>query len=139
MLHIKVEDGKVVKIFGMFTDECRDPSVQSRWDWTSFEQVKKLAEECTALTGKAHLAVDAGEWCSPRFDVMEAPDIGDPVSKAFNGDKYQEGVIFKITPTWQIKTSTGKIFRRHKNSACWKDSNGYGMISGHHDERNPHI
>ena len=137
MLFIKVENGKAVKIFNQFTED--ESSVQSRWDWKSFEQVQKLAEDCSALTGKVYLAVDSGDHVSPRFDVIEAPAIGDLVSKAFNGDSYPEGEIVKITPTWQIKTSTGKTFRRVKNTSCWKDPNGYGLISGHHDERNPHI
>ena len=104
-----------------------------------FKLVEQAAVFNALLATGESLPVDAGEWCSPRFDVIEAPAVGEFVTKAFNGDYYPEGEIVKITATWQIKTSAGKIFRRHKNSACWKDSNGYGMISGHHDERNPHI
>lgn len=136
MLYIKVENGKAVKVFGQYV---ADSNAQSRWDWKSFQQVQQLAEECSTLAAKTYLAVDAGECVFPRFDVIEAPVVGDPVSKAFNGDSYPEGEIVKITATLQIKTSTGKVFRRVKNTACWKDSNGYGMSSGHHDERNPHI
>jgi hypothetical protein len=87
---------------------------------------------------RTFLATDATESTSPRYDVIEAPKVGDPVSKSFNGDSYPEGVITKITPTWQITTSTGAKFRRYKNTAGFRQAGrGFWMVGGHRDERNP--
>lgn len=89
---------------------------------------------------RTFLACDAGGHTSPRYDVIEAPKVGDPVSKSFNGDTYPEGVITKITPKWQITTSTGVKFRRKNESSGWKATGGtWWMTSGHHYEQNPHI
>lgn len=72
------------------------------------------------------------------FDVIEAPKVGDKVSKGFNGDYYPEGEITRITPKWQITTSTGAKFRRVKNTASWRETGrGFSMVGGHIDERNP--
>lgn len=72
------------------------------------------------------------------FDVIEAPRVGDKVSKGFNGDYYPEGEITRITPKWQITTSTGAKFRRVKNTAGWRETGrGFSMVGGHIDERNP--
>lgn len=110
----------------------------NRNDITSFEQAEKLASQLTLKTNCLFLAADAGSSTSPQFDVFKAPAIGDEVSKSFNGDSYPEGVITKITPTFQITTSTGNKFRRFKNTAGFRESGrGFWMISGHVSEQNP--
>jgi len=115
-------------------------SVQSRWDWKSLEEVEGLALRLTAMTGKTYLGTDSGPGVSPRFEVIEAPKVGDPVSQGFNGDYYPCGEITKITKGWRITTSTGKVFNRRKNSGSWKMVNGHSsMVAGHISEQNPHF
>jgi hypothetical protein len=115
----------------------------SRGDIGSFSYAFTLAALLTEKfksEGRTFLASDAGPYTSPRFDVIEAPKVGDLVSKSFNGDTYPEGVITKITPKWQITTSTGVKFRRVKDSAGWRATGGtWWMTGGHHYEQNPHI
>ena len=73
----------------------------------------------------------------PRFDVIAAPKIGDPVSIKFNGDYYPAGVIEKITKGWRITTSTGSRFKRNKLTASWNQiGTCCAMVSGHHNKRN---
>lgn len=113
---------------------------QSRWDWESHEEVLKLAEELTKLTGKLYIGTDATASTSPRFDVREAPIVGDKVSRSFNGDTYPCGEIVKITPTWQITTSDGTKFRRYKETGGWRQAGrSFWMVGGHLEERNPHF
>lgn len=150
MLHVLFQDNVPVHVTSESpytgTPKLKDfPSVkynraESRWDWTSHAEVVALAEQLTKLTGKLYLGTDAGESTSPRFDVKEAPRLGDKVSRSFNGDSYPCGEIVKITPTWQITTSDGTKFRRYKESGGWRQAGrGFWMVGGHLDERNPHF
>jgi hypothetical protein len=112
----------------------------SRSDIKSYQYANTLATLLTEKLGRTFLATDAGDGCWPRYDVIEAPKVGDKVSRGFNGDYYPEGEIVKVTPTWNITTSTGKKFRRRGLSSGWRQEGGtWWMVSGHVDERNPHI
>lgn len=107
-------------------------------DFASFEQADSTAMYLTAMTGKTYLAADEGENTWPRYRMIEAPVVGDKVSKSFNGDSYPCGEIVKITPTWQITTSTGAKFRRYKMTGGFRETGrGFWMISGHVYEQNP--
>lgn len=109
-------------------------------DLADFSDAKTLAAYLTAMTGKPWIGVDEGGGCWPRFRVLEAPQIGDFVSKSFNGDSYPIGTITKISPTWQITTDSGVKFRRYRETGGWKQTGGtWWMVKGHHDERNPHF
>ena len=122
------------------SEEHADTSWENSWDWKSFEEVQRLASYLTAMTGKTYLAVDRLHGVSPRFDVIEAPKVGDPVSYSFNGDSYPCGVITKITKGWRVTTSEGAVFNRFKATAGWRRVGGtWWMISGHHYEQNPHV
>ncbi len=114
---------------------------QSRWDWKSFEQVEGIAKYLTAMTGKTYLGSDAGPSTSPRFDIMEAPKVGDEVSYSFNGDTYPDGTIVKISPKWMVTTSTGKRYNRSRSGVgdSWRSVGGgtWSLIPGHHSELNP--
>ena len=150
MLYFLMNNGKVVHVTsespytgtpklkefpGITYDEVAD-----RWDWKSLDEVKSLAQQATELTGEVHLGVDHGDGVSPRFDVIAAPKIGNKVSKGFNGDYYPCGEIVKITPSWQVTTSTGEKFRRVKESGGWRQTGRSSwMVDGHIDERNPHF
>lgn len=121
-------------------DGIKFDNVKDRWDWKSFEEVQELAVQLNALDGKQWLAVDKSEYVSPRYDVMEAPQVGDKVSQAFNGDYYPEGEIVSITKNLQVTTSTGVKFRRRKQSSVWVRVGGtFAMVQGHITEQNPHF
>ena len=144
MLHIRLEAGFPVEVTSDFPKDgtwCSKGGVDgwiNRNDIKSFAYAQTLAQILTEKFGTIYLATDAGESTSPRYDVQEAPKVGDKVSKSFNGDSYPCGTIVKITPTWQITTDTGAKFRRYKESGAWRQTGrGFWMISGHHDERNP--
>ena len=112
----------------------------TRNDIKSFAYAHTLATLLTEKLGRTFLATDATASTSPRYDVIEAPKVGDKVSRGFNGDYYPEGEIVKITPTWIVTTSTGKKFRRRGLTAGWRQEGGtWWMTGGHIDERNPHV
>ncbi|BES53148.1 hypothetical protein [Aeromonas phage phiWae14] len=109
--------------------------VVSRWDWKSLEQAEQVVELFSEK--ESLLAVDRGEWVSPRFDVVRMPQVGDEVSRSFNGDYYPEGTIVKISKSLQITTSTGKTFYRRKKTGTWLYSKMWGLVQGHHNKWNP--
>lgn len=156
MLYIRIENGVAVEVSTKFPEACRTNPENwarsftdqikpngwlSRTDMATLEFAEKIAAQLTETQGKVFLATDSGEHVSPRYDVIEAPAIGDKVSRGFNGDYYPCGEIVKITPKWMVTTSTGLKFRRQKNSGRWLQSPGgtFGMVGGHIDERNPHF
>lgn len=141
MFYIQVVNDLPVAIAEELTSEQhRDKTWQNRWDWKDMETVERLARYVTAMKGKPYLAADRGTSTSPRYDVIEAPCVGDPVSYGFNGDYYPCGTITKITKGWRVTTSEGKVFNRRKDSSSWRMVGGtWGMVAGHIDERNPHI
>ena len=113
---------------------------QTRNDWTSFQQVCTIAQYLTAMTGKQYLGADAGSSTSPRYDIIEAPKVGDPISYGFNGDYYPDGSVARITPNWMIVSTTGSKYNRSRQGAGpgWNKVGGtWSMVSGHVDERNP--
>lgn len=114
-------------------------SVKDRWNFTE-QDVQEIAAFLTEQTGDVHLMVDNGDYCSPRFDVIRAPKVGDKVSYAFNGDYYPDGEITAVTSKFQVKTSGGHTYRRRKNSGSWLQPGGtWGLVQGHINERNPHF
>jgi hypothetical protein len=111
----------------------------SRHDFQSFEQAQEVADQASIFKGVDYIATDAGTSTYPRFDVIEAPRVLDPVSYSFNGDSYPCGHIKTISKTLKkITTTSGRTFYRYKQSGSWKMKCWY-MVSGHHEERNPHF
>jgi len=111
---------------------------QSRSDWKSFAQVKKIARLLEATTKQKFLAVDESENVSPRFSIIEPWKVGDKVSYGFNGDYYPDGEIVKITKTHQITTSGGHKYLRRKETSRWVMAGGtWSLCAGHINERNP--
>jgi hypothetical protein len=142
MLYFKVIANVVV---GIQADEMPrnaagffDKDWTSRIDWRTFTEAQMIAKEATNFAGKLYIATDYGAGGWPRFDVIEAPKVGDKVSQSFNGDSYPRGEITHISKSLKkIVTSTGHIFWRRGNSGAWL-VNGYAsMIPGHVSERNP--
>lgn len=141
MLFVKFQNEKAVEISTTCPENFDTPTGywKDRWDWTSHAQVCKIAEQLTEHTKISYIGVDRGPYISPRFDIIAMPQIGDEVSYAFNGDSYPDGVIVAITPTMQIRTSTGRKYRRKKLSGSWLDKNGWSLIHGHVYSQNPHF
>jgi hypothetical protein len=109
-----------------------------RRDINSMDDAGKLAQSATEVTGKLYLPVDAGSGVWPRFDVIEAPAVGDEVSYAFNGDYYPCGTIKSISASFRLITTTeGQKFYRRRESACWKYNGVWSMVDGHREELNP--
>lgn len=137
MLYIKLKNGLPVEISDTY--KC-GADFQCCWDWTSLDEVQRLARYVTAMTGDVYLGVDKGDHISPRFNVVKAPKVGEKVSRMFNGDAYPAGEIVKITKGWQITTSTGKKFRQVKQTGSWREVRGpFWLIAGHVYEKNPHF
>lgn len=110
----------------------------TRHDIESLEHAGEIAASATEATGKLHLPVDSGSGVWPRFDVIEAPMVGDNVSYAFNGDYYPCGQIKSISASFRLITTTeGQKFYRRKQSANWKYSGVWSLVDGHHSELNP--
>lgn len=115
--------------------------IECRWDWRSraFADVEELAAKVTKFTGKTHVAVDAGEHVTPRYDIIKMFEVGDLVSYGFNGDWYPCGKIAAISPSLKvISTTDGSRFHRKGQSAAWKkDGRTWTLARGVIDERNP--
>lgn len=113
-----------------------------RWDIESFEHAEQLARQATEITGRTHIAVGKSAYVSPRFDVIEPPRVGEPVSYAFNGDYYPDGVVTHVTEgTFRVvKTDTGSVYYRRKQTDTWLKKGGtWALVKGHVSERNPHF
>lgn len=111
-----------------------------RADRWSRDEAQQIAWGASAVTGERHIVTDAGEHCSPRIDVVRCPAVGDPVSYAFNGDSYPDGEIVSVSETLGvIRTSTGNRYTRVKQTGGWRRNGTWWLISGHRNDRNPHI
>jgi len=107
---------------------------------SDYGTAERIAKRVSELSGEQYIATDNGEWVSPRFDVVRAPQVGDKVSYGFNGDYYPSGEITKISASFRrIVTSEGKVFYRKKLRASWINCGTWGLVQGHIDERNPHF
>jgi hypothetical protein len=153
MLFIRLENSAPIEVRQDFPDEVRGhPELWAmgqdgkqkpdgwinRNDILTFAYASTLASILSERLGRLYLPADAGPCTSPRYDVIEAPQVGDEVSRGFNGDYYPCGTITKITPTYQITTSTGVKFRRVKESSSWRETGrGFWLMPGVRDERNP--
>jgi hypothetical protein len=110
----------------------------TRHDIKSVEQAAEIAESAQNVTGKTYLPVDSGSGVWPRFDVIEAPAVGDDVSYAFNGDYYPCGQIASISASFRLITTTeGQKFYRRKQTANWKYNGVWSLVDGHRSELNP--
>lgn len=136
-----VASGKMIRV----TDNLRgvdwtDPKkkVIGRQEIETFEQALEIANEGSRLLRKPLLACDNGNGIWPRYDVILAPQVGDDVSKAFNGDSYPCGKITKISKSYKrIETDKGIKFFRRRESDGWYEGGrgGFAMVMGIHNER----
>jgi hypothetical protein len=130
--------------------EIRNLKPEGGWmcrnDIESWEEAQAIASAANAFCGSpdAWIATDAGEWVSPRYDVIEAPKVGQFVSKGFNGDYYPLGTITKISHdfkrvTVENENGTKYVFYRKKMSGVWLLNRMWGLVCGSVNERNPHL
>lgn len=111
--------------------------VVSRHDFNSLQDAQDVVIAFEG-TGVVLMATDAGEWCSPRFDIIEAPKVGDAISYAYNGDYYPCGHIATISKTMKRIVSTeGHIFTRRRLTGAWLRDGMWTMVSGHVNKWNP--
>jgi len=143
-----VVDRKLVKVIDASAENysagARDAlkangeAMLNRWDFKTFADADKMAAEATTLTGRLHIGTDSGEHVSPRYDVIEAPTVGQEVSCYFNGDAYPAGKIVSISKTLKkVVTDDGTTFFRRRNSGAWVNHGTWAMVEGRRSERNP--
>lgn len=105
----------------------------------SFEQAERYAAQASANdSGRVYLAIDSGEHCWPRYDVVEAPRVGDEVSMGFNGDYYPRGTVAKVSANYRVvTTSDGHRFYRRRLSGAWLHKGQWYLAAGHIRAWNP--
>lgn len=131
--------GEVLKAGGDWFNDDTGSGWASRNDFTE-TIAKKAADAATISEKKQFLYTDAGPLQSPRFDVIQAPQIGDLVSKSFNGDSYPVGKIVKISKSYRrIETNSGVVFYRRQRTGSWISGGTWYMVLGVVDERNPSL
>lgn len=138
MLQFDAETFKVVS-----DEEARERRWQGiicRRDIDSSTQAHALAANVSIAMKAHYIAVDNGENHYPRYDVILAPKVGDDVSHAFNGDSYPDGKIVSISKTMKlIVTDSGKKYYRVRETGSWMHNKTWSLVSGHHNDRNPHF
>lgn len=112
--------------------------VETRHDWKTMERAEEVAACFYALTGDVWVATDAGPGVWPRYDVAKAPRVGDVASRTFNGDYYPCGTVASVSESLRVvRTTSGHTFYRRGRSGAWVSGGTWGLVAGHHDERNP--
>lgn len=143
MIVVKVIDANTARIASRAEANRNfgNVSFQSRSDWRTFDRAKHIAKclnEEYKDEGRVYIATDAGSSVSPRYDVIEAPYVGDEVSYSFNGDSYPCGTIASISKTLKkITTTTGMSFYRRGESGSWVSNGTWTLIPSHIYEQNP--
>lgn len=137
-------------------DDVRPPELNGRSASTndqieSYEQAVLAAERVSDVQKAQYWAEDRGPNVSPRFAIIRAFSIGEPVSYGFNGDSYIAGRIVHMSamPKGASKAEAPRIivtqdtngvrrqfFRRRKTGA-WVNKGTWSLHHGWHNDRNP--
>lgn len=149
--------GKVVSATAFAYDDniVSSSDCENRNDWKTYEQ----AAEVAAALGPKYQATDAGPYVSPRYDVIDLPQVGQEVSYTFNGDYYPCGKIVSISkgPAFRrivAEEDLGwnhnlgrRVTKRHvfhrrcrdgkPTGGAWIMDGTWSMIQGHHNKTNP--
>lgn len=152
MTHLHIVNGKAAAVITF--EEAKERGIlptemEGGWDWV-YENpngrgvlnnrplVEQRVTELREATGKNYILTDAGEHCTPRFDIMEAPQVGDFVSYGFNGDCYPDGTIVRISASLKVITlDTGSTYYRKGETGCWKKKGGtWSMVKGNVHKQN---
>lgn len=135
----KPTDVNVVKVVDNIEHDGRND--MSRWDFKTFADAEHIAASANKLNdGKQYIATDSGPYVSPRYDVVDVPKVGAPVSYAFNGDYYPCGKIVSVGSGAKmiVRTDTGAVFYRRRLTGTWiKEGGTWMLVRGHHSEKNP--
>lgn len=108
----------------------------SRNDWDTKEQAEKVAADATAFSRRLYVVSDRPN-VSPRYDVVDAPSLGDRVSYYFNGDTYPDGEIARVSKTLKVMTTTtGNRYYRSTTGGSWTRGS-WSLVRGHRTTRNP--
>ena len=157
MIYMRVDAaGAVVEISNEFPEACRQPGAWARdingnygagWlnrnDIRDLAHAQELAASAGANLGAGFLAIDRGAHVSPRYDVIEAPALGDEVSMAYNGDYYPVGKVVGISKGYKQIRVDGprgkKVFYRKggENGAGWLAERMWRLVGGVQDRLNP--
>lgn len=142
MFYFRIVNDTVASISADLTvEQHRDPSWISRHDIKSFEHAQTIAAQANAMLGAGNvfIPVDSGDNCYPRYDVVQAPKVGEEVSRALNGDFYPDGEIVKVSGKDHriVTTSTGRKYYRRRQSSVWIADKFYSMVRGHISRLNP--
>jgi hypothetical protein len=137
MLYFTMSRDEVTKVSNDFSYEaiCR-PDLAKNYDLCV-----KIAESAGRLTGREYMVTTNKRHSGDTYEVIEAPQIGDKVSYAFNGDYYPDGEIVSITKGTKriIKTSSGRKYYRRKKTGSWICHGTWSLIPGHISRLNPHF
>jgi hypothetical protein len=140
MIYVHVTEEKVRVVTSEEAKAMKWVDVQDRHDWKTMQDAEDIALLLNLHNDEKYIAIDNGEWCSPRFDVLRMPQVGDDVSYGFNGDYYPCGKIKSISKTLKkITTTEGKDFFRRRQSGSWVMNGTWSLIHGTINERNPHF
>ena len=119
----------------------RPANIENRNDWKSLEAAQEVATALTAKYDALYIATDAGGHVSPRYDVIEAPKVGDAVSYEFNGDSYPCGHITAISDSLRrivaTEGTTQRVFWRRKQTGAWINGGTWSLRPGHTYKQNP--
>lgn len=158
MLYVLVSDGKALRAATEATLEAElgegwlrlalAAGWQSRSDWDArgWEWVEEAAQQLTDATGVLYLSVDNGPGCYPRYDVVEAPKVGDRVSRSFNGDSYPAGEVVSVSRSPQCRLVVSRDvtgheyrFHRRRSTGAWIERGTWSMVEGHVSKWNPSV
>lgn len=143
MFFFHIVNNVVAAVATELTDiQHRDRSWIARHEIRSFEHAQEIAQQANALTqpeSVEYIAIDSGQGCWPRYDVVTAPRVGDAVSRSLNGDYYPDGEIVKISGQNNriVTTSTGRRYFRHRLSGTWIADKHWALAAGHINRLNP--
>lgn len=114
----------------------------------SYEEAVECAVRLSAQQRATYWAEDRGAHVSPRYAVIRAFSVGEPVSYGFNGDSYPCGRITKMSKTGRagegpriitVQEAGGRWFKfwRRRLSGSWKKDGTWSLQHGWHNDRNP--
>lgn len=148
MLYFQIKEDRVVDITHDHTIGGGDGWI-SRCDMETFDYASAIAVQANQLSQatdaknrpsgpRRYVACDNGPHVYPRYDVVRAPQVHDPVSHSFNGDTRPDGRVVKVsTSLRRVETDTGSVYYRRKLTGTWIKARGtWVLVRGHINERN---
>ena len=115
----------------------KNDAMRFRFDSRQDAEQAMVENGFTDETHYVHLSTYAiSPWVICRF-----PAVGDEVSYGFNGDRYPDGEIVKVSGTKKVvTTSTGrKYYRSASRPTSWLCAGTWSLIPGHVSTQNPHF